>query len=119
MDNDAVWSRVFAPSAGGRWEERLLWDCDALGEDLRHLPPLGREQQKISALLRGIRTLEGGKALDPPPRPRREGTLYHRSLTLAREFAAHAADAGTGPLWQAAAEEQMAQCVRIARALGR
>ena len=51
MDDDAVWSRVFAPSAGGRWEERLLWDCDALGEDLRHLPPLGREQQKISALL--------------------------------------------------------------------
>ena len=119
MDDSAVWSRVFASSPGTRWEERLLWDCVALGEDLRHLPPLGREQQKSSALLRGIRALEGGKALDPPPRPHREGGLYHRSLALAREFAARAADTGTGPLWQAAAEEQMAQCVRIARALGR
>ena len=122
MESFAVWSRVFAPSAGGRWEERLLWDCDALGEDLRHLPPLGREQQKISALLRGIRSLEGGKALTAPPRPRREGGLrgcYFRSLALAREFAARAADGGTGPLWQAAAEEQMAQSVRIARILGK
>ena len=119
MDDSAVWSRVFAPSAGGRWEERLLWDCDALGEDMRRLPPLGREQQKISALLRGIRTLEGGKALTAPPRPHREGDLYHRSLALAREFAARAADTGTGPLWQAAAEGQLAQCVRIARGLGR
>lgn len=119
MDDDAVWSRVFAPDPGTRWEERLLWDCDALGEDLRHLPPLGREQQKISALLRGIRALEGGKALTAPPRPHGKGALYHRSLALAREFAARAAGNGTGPLWQAAAEEQMAQSVRIARILGR
>lgn len=120
MDDDAVWSRVFAPSPGGRWEERLLWGSKALEEDLASLPPLRREQQDISALLRGIRTLEGGKALTVPPRPRREGDLgrcYYGSLALAREFAARAADAGTGPLWQAAADRQLDQCVRIARAL--
>jgi len=122
MDNDAVWSRGFAPSPGTRWEEPLLRRSEALGEDLARLAPLRREQQKVSALLRGIRHLEGAKGSPMAPRPRREGDLrgcYFESLALAREFAARAADTGTGPLWQAAADRQLVQCVRIARALGR
>ena len=122
MEDDAVWSRVFAPSPGTRWEEQLLWRSRALEEDLAPLATLRREQQEVSALLRGLRRLEGAKELPMPSRRRREGDLrrcYFESLALAREFAARAADTGTGPLWQAAADRQMAQCVRIARALGR
>ena len=122
MDNDTVWSRVFAPSPGGRWEEQLLWRSRALEEDPAAPAPVRQEQREISALLRGLRRLEGAKGAPMPPRPRREGDLrgcYFESLALAREFAARAADTGTGPLWQAAADRQTAQCVRIAKALGR
>ena len=122
MDNDAVWSRVLGPYSGGRWEERLLWASEALVRDLAPLPPLRREQQAVSALLRGIRSLEGAKPIPMPPQRPGERDLpqcYRDCLALSREFAARAADAGTGPLWQAAADRQMAQCVRIAGVLGR
>ena len=121
MDNDAVWSRVLSPSAEARWEERLLWRSQALEEDLFRLVPVRREQQEVSALLKGIRALEGAKPLTGPIPRRREGDLrqcYRRSLALAREFAARAAHPETGPLWQTAADRQLAQCVRIAKALG-
>ena len=122
MDDDAVWSRVLSPFLGGRWEERLLWESEALGRDLAPLPPVRKEQAEISALLRGIRALEGSKPVPMPPRAPGERGLhlcYRDSLALSREFAARAADTGTGPLWQAAADRQMAQCVRIARAMGK
>ena len=121
MDDDAVWSRVFAPSPGTRWEERLLWESRDLAEDLAAAPSLRREQQEVSALLKGIRALEGAKPLAGPVPRRREGDLrqcYRRSLALAREFAARAAHPETGPLWQTAADRQLAQCVRIAKVLG-
>ena len=122
MDNDAVWSRVLGPYPGGRWEERLLWASEALARDLSSSPPIRREQMDISALLRGIRSLEGAKPIPMPPRAGRERGLhqcYRDSLALSREFAARAAEAGTGPLWQAAADRQLRQCVRIAGVLGR
>ena len=116
MDNDAVWSRVLSPFPGARWEERLLWASEALARDLAPLPPVRREQMDITALLRGIRALEGAKPIPMPPRaPGKRGLqqCYRDSLALSREFAARAADAGTGPLWQ------MKQCIRIAKALGK
>ena len=122
MDNDAVWSRVLSPFPGARWEERLLWASEALARDLAPLPPVRREQMDITALLRGIRALEGAKPIPMPPRaPGKRGLqqCYRDSLALSREFAARAADAGTGPLWQTAADRQMKQCIRIAKALGR
>ena len=122
MDNDAVWSRVLSPFPGARWEERLLWASEALARDLAPLPPVRREQMDITALLRGIRALEGAKPIPMPsraPGKRELQQCYRDCLALSREFAARAADAGTGPLWQTAADRQMKQCIRIAKALGR
>ena len=121
MDIDAVWNRVLSPSAGSGWEERLLWGSLELEDDLGLLPQAQREQSEISGLLRGIRALEGAKPLNRPPRgpgadPAR---CYRNSLALTREFAARAAHPETGTLWQAAADRQRAQCIRIAQAMGR
>lgn len=121
MDKEAVWSRVLSPAPEGAWEERLLWESEALAEDLGRLPQARQAQQQISGLLRGIRLLEGGKPLSRPPRSRREeypAGLYRRSLRLAREYAARAAAPDTGHLWQTAAQDQLEQCTRIARSLG-